>query len=158
MDFAKRLEESESFAEIFDLVKKSAEATLDRRRDGLMLALQYLPENLGAYYGLGSNFIVMNKVLLEKFRDSHGANDTKAYVFSILMHEYLHSLGYVDEAYARALTYEICKATIGEGHISTKIAKHGIGAFITPSISLKKEPEGIEVLDSFSIEHITYIG
>jgi len=158
MDFAKRLDKSESFAEIFDLVKESVQESLDRRRDGLMLALQYLPENLGAYYGLGSNFIVMNKALLEKFNEAYDEKDTRAYVFSILMHEYLHSLGYVDEESARALTYQVCKATLGEGHTATKIAKHGIGAFITPSRSLKEEPEGIEVLDSFSIEHITYIG
>lgn len=158
MDFEKRLDEAENFAEIFGLVKESVEAALEKRRDGLMLALQYLPENLGAYYGLGSNFIVMNKALLEKFRDSHSANDTKAYVFSVLLHEYLHSLGYVDEGLARALTHEICKASLGKGHMSTRIAKHGIGAFITPSRSLKKEPEEIEVLDSFTIERITYIG
>lgn len=158
MDFAKRLEKSESFAEIFDLVKKSAEATLERRRDGLMLALQYLPEDLGAYYGLGSNFIVMNKALLEKFNKAYDEKDTKAYVFSVLLHEYLHSLGYVDEAYARALTYQISKAVLGEGHMSTRIARDGIAAFITPSRSVKEEQDGLEVLDSFSIEHITYIG
>ena len=160
MDFAKKLEKSENFAEIFDLVKKSAEATLDKRRDGLMLALQYLPENLGAYYGLGSNFIVMNKALLEKFDEAYEEKDTKAYVFSVLLHEYLHSLGYVDEEFARALTYQISKAVLGEGHMSTKIAKHGIGAFINPSARSMKgqQHENLEVVDSFSIEHITYIG
>ena len=158
MDFAKRLEKSESFAEIFELVKKAAQETLDRRREGLMIALQYLPENLGAYYGLGSNFIVMNKALLEKFNAAYDENDTKAYVFSILMHEYLHSLGYVDEAYARALTYQISKATLGEEHMSTRIAKDGIAAFITPSRTAKEEKDGLEVLDSFTMEHITYIG
>jgi len=158
MDFSKNLEKSGSFAEIFELVKKAAQETLERRRDGLMLALQYLPENLGAYYGLGSNFIVMNKALLEKFRDSHSAAETKAYIFSVLLHEYLHSLGYVDEGFARELTYQVSKAVLGEGHMSTRIAKHGIGAFITPSRSAREEPEGIEVVDSFSIEHITYIG
>jgi len=159
MDFAKRLEESETFAEIFDLVKKSAEATLEKRRDGLMLALQYLPENLGAYYGLGSNFIVMNKALLEKFRVLYDEEATKAYVFSVLMHEYLHSLGYVDEAFTREMCYQICRATLGEEHLSTKIAKHGIGAFITPSpMSLRGQSEDLEVVDSFTIEHITYIG
>ncbi|HJW96809.1 MAG TPA: hypothetical protein VJ485_01455 [archaeon] len=160
MDFAKKLEESESFAEIFDLVKKSVQESLDRRREGLMIALQYLPENLGAYYGLGSNFIVMNKALLEKFNAAYDEKDTNAYVFSILMHEYLHSLGYVDEEYARALTYQVCKAVLGEGHLATKIARDGIGAFINPSPRGMKgqENEGIEVVDSFTIEHITYIG
>ena len=158
MDFSKSLEKSESWAEIFELVKKAAQDTLDRRREGLMIALQYLPENLGAYYGLGSNFIVMNKALLEKFNAAYSEKDTKAYVFSILMHEYLHSLGYVDEAYARALTYQVSKAVLGEDHMSTRIARDGIAAFITPSRSVKEGPEGIEVLDSFTMEHITYIG
>jgi len=159
MDFEKKLEESESFAEIFELVKKSAQETLEKRRDGLMLALQYLPENLGAYYGLGSNFIVMNKVLLEKFRDSYSAGETKAYIFSVLLHEYLHSLGYVDEEFARALTYQVSKAVLGEDHMSTRISKHGIGAFISPSRNVKEqEHEGLEVVDSFTMEHITYIG
>jgi len=159
MDFGKRLEKSETFAEIFDLVKKSAEATLKKRREGLMLALQYLPENLGAYYGLGSNFIVMNKALLERFRILYDEKATKAYVFSVLMHEYLHSLGYVEEAFTRELCYQICRAALGEEHLSTKIAKHGIGAFISPSPrSLRGQSEDLEVIDSFTIEHITYIG
>jgi hypothetical protein len=71
MDFSKNLDNSESFGEIFSLVKKAAEEALEKRRDGLIIALQYLPESLGAYYGLGSNFIVMNKALLEKFRLGH---------------------------------------------------------------------------------------
>jgi hypothetical protein len=158
MNLAKRLEESESFAGIFGLVKEATEAAIEKRRDGLMLALQYLPENLGAYYGLGSNFIVMNKALLEKFRDLRGSKDTKAYVFSVLLHEYLHSLGYVDEAMTSELCYQICKFSMGKDHMSTKIAKHGIGAFIRPSGGLKRQPEEIEVLDSFTMERITYIG
>ncbi|MCX6814752.1 MAG: hypothetical protein NTY20_03845 [Candidatus Aenigmarchaeota archaeon] len=160
MDLKESLEECDSFACIFNLVKKSVEDTLNKRRDGLMLALQYLPENLGAYYGLGSNFIVMNKALLEKFRVLYDEKATKSYVFSVLLHEYLHSLGYVDEGLARELCYHISKATLGEEHLSTKIAKHGIAAFIPEHArGLKiREREEIDVVESFDMTSITYIG
>ena len=160
MDIAKKLEESDSFAEIFSLVKQSVERSLEKRRDGLMIALQYLPEELGAYYGLGSNFIVMNKALLEKFRAAHGANATKSYVFSVLMHEYLHSLGYVDENAARVLTYRVCKMILGENHLSTRISKFGIAPFLPEALRGLKtnETEDIDIVDSFDMDNITYIG
>jgi len=160
MDFAKGLQESESFAEIFNLVKKAVEGAIDRRREGLMIALQYLPEGLGAYYGVGSNLIVMNKALLEKVRCVYDEKASKAYIFSVLMHEYLHSLGFMDEGLVQDLCYQICRMALGESHLATKISKHGIGAFIPESARRIKirEREEIEIVDSFEMESITYIG
>jgi len=160
MDFAKGLDRCEDFGSIFNLVKKSVEKAIERRREGLMIALQYLPEGLGAYYGVGTNLIVMNKTLLEKIRLIYDERASKAYIFSVLMHEYLHSLGFLDEGLVQDLSYQICKMTLGESHLSTKIAKLGIGAFIPESARgiRIQEKEEIEILDTFEMDSITYIG
>jgi hypothetical protein len=159
MDIAERLGKCGSFACIFELVKDSVEAAMDRRREGLMLALQYLPEQIGAYYGVGANFIVMNKSLLQRVAAAYRRKDLNSYVFCLLLHEYLHSLGFMNERLVEELSYRICRATFGESHLATRMTKEGIGKFIPVfRTGAKAEPEGIEVLDSFDSERISYIG
>jgi hypothetical protein len=41
----------------------------------------------------------------------------------VLAHEYLHSLGIVDENRVRQMTYDLCRTLLGEDHSSTKMAK-----------------------------------
>ncbi len=158
MDISKKLEKSEGFGEIFSLVKKSVDDVIQRRRDGLMLALQYLPENIGAYYGLGSNFIVMNKSLLEKVAAYQDKSTLKSYIYYILMHEYLHSLGFLNEALVHELSYKICKQILGEEHASTQIARRGIASVIPIDPRPKRQPEEIEIVEHFETESISYIG
>ena len=158
MNISKELEKADGFGEIFSLVKKSVERSIDRKRDGLMLALQYLPEELGAYYGVGSNFIVMNKALLEKVAAYQDAKTFNSYVYYILMHEYLHSLGFLNESMVRQLSYEICRQILGEGHESTMMAKKGIASLIPIDPRPKRQPEEIEIIEHFEQESISYIG
>jgi hypothetical protein len=158
MDVSRKLEKAEDFGEIFSLVKMSVEKAIARRRDGLMLALQYLPEELGAYYGVGSNFIVMNKALLEKVAAHKDKSTLKSYIYYILMHEYLHSLGFLNEALVRDLSYQICRQILGDNHESTKMARKGIASVIPIDPRPRKQPEEIEIVEHFDTESISYIG
>lgn len=45
----------------------------------------------------------------------------KPYVFVVLLHEYIHSLGYLDENSVRQLTHKITKQ-IFDGSIATEMA------------------------------------
>jgi hypothetical protein len=121
------LDRSFNFSEVFQLVKKSVKSSLGKRRTGLMLGLADLPEYIGAFHQMGSNFIVMNRSLLDQV--THIAKDRQtlnAYVFYTLLHEYLHTLGYVDEGEVRRLTRQICARVLGpearnrraSGHVS----------------------------------------
>ena len=46
----------------------------------------------------------------------------RSYCFHILLHEYLHSLGMIDEGEVRKRTYQISKMVLGEGHMATHMA------------------------------------
>ncbi len=135
-----RLDASRDFGDVFDLVKKSAERSLGRRRAGLMLYLAKLPRHIGAFHTLGSNGIVMNRNTLDMV--THGARSLReinSYVYSILLHEYLHALGYVEERDVRRLVYDVSLETFGPEHPATQIASKGPSVMF-PEISLHNEP------------------
>jgi hypothetical protein len=43
-------------------------------------------------------------------------SNQKSFIFSILLHEYLHSLGYEDEQQVQGLSYKVCLENFGEEH------------------------------------------
>ncbi|MEM2881700.1 MAG: hypothetical protein QXL35_00400 [Candidatus Bathyarchaeia archaeon] len=118
--------EPEDFEEIFRIVKKAVKAILGKERAGLMLVLADLPPNIGAFHSFGSNSIVLNRLALEAMRaEAKEEIEVKSYIFVVLLHEYLHSLGHLDEAQTRRLVYEISKELFGEGHPATRMAARG---------------------------------
>lgn len=135
-----RLDASDDFGDVFALVKKSAERSMGLRRAGLMLYLAKLPRHIGAYHTMGTNGIVMNRTVLDAI--THGARSLReinSYVYSILLHEYLHSLGYAEERDVRKMVYDISLETFGPNHPATQIASRGPGTMF-PEISLHDIP------------------
>lgn len=126
MDFDERLERAETIAEIFEIIKDAVRETLNRERAGLMLGLSDMGimRNgfIGAYHPVGSNVIVMNRTILERIAKADPAF-VKPYTFHILLHEYLHTIGILDEARTRLLTYEISSQAFGEDHMVTRLSK-----------------------------------
>lgn len=137
---AENLDKCENFVDVFELVKKTAERSLGQRRAGLMLYLARLPKHIGAFHTMGTNGIVMNRNTLDLI--THGARSLReinSYVYSILLHEYLHSLGYVEEEDVRKLVYDVTFDAFGPEHPATQIASKGPSA-IFPDIVLAESP------------------
>jgi len=111
----------ETFEDVKEVVRKSE----GRSRAGLMLGLQELGSSLngfiGAYYPASSNIIVMNKTPLRRIIDTN-PKLFDPYVFHVLLHEYIHSLGFLDERTTELKTYEISKEHFGEDHIITQLS------------------------------------
>ena len=111
----------ETFEDVKEVVRKSE----GRSRAGLMLGLQELGSSLngfiGAYYPVSSNVIVMNKTPLRRIIDTN-PKLFDPYVFHVLLHEYIHSLGFLDERTTELKTYEISKEHFGEDHIITQLS------------------------------------
>jgi hypothetical protein len=124
------LNRAKTYGDIFVLVKKAARKTLGEHRVGLMLYLGNLPMNVGAFHPMGTNDIVLNRKLLEAAAKTEPK--WKAYVFSILLHEYLHSLGYSDERQVRGLTYRVCMENFGSDHPVTDAAVTGPWVNLSP--------------------------
>jgi hypothetical protein len=156
-----KLEDCKDFSGIFKLVKDSVERSVGRRRAGLTLALADLPVHVGAFHQLGSNFIVMNRKLLNNVVKTDKRELINAYVFHILLHEYIHSLGVVDEQRTQLLSYEISKNYLGVDHLATQIAKYGIGPFLSHIVKMNTDDEGnnvIEIIENFEVDNLNYFG
>jgi hypothetical protein len=126
----KRLSAARDFDDIFILVKESTETRLGMHRAGLSLILGDIPNNVGAYHEMGSNAIVMNRNLLkvvQKISKSHAR--VNSYVFMILLHEYLHTLGYSNDGQVRKLGREIAEAYFGSKHPAADMAVKPLDQF-----------------------------
>ena len=63
--FHSSLETADSYAEVWQIVKDTVELSLGKRRGSMMLFLDDLPLQLGAYHSVGTNNIVLNRTLVE---------------------------------------------------------------------------------------------
>ena len=119
------LEAAKGLPEIFELVKKAVRRSTGLERGGLMLGLANLGGGMegfvGAFYPVASNIIVMNSLPLRRIEETDPAL-YKPYVFHILLHEYLHTLGLIDEGATRRKAYEISERAFGKEHAVTQLA------------------------------------
>jgi hypothetical protein len=130
MPLSDEFENAKGYSDIFALVKKAVKKSLGQHRVGLMLYLGNLPMKVGAFHPMGTNDIVLNRRLLNASAKSRPA--WKAYVFTILLHEYIHSLGYADERQVRGLTYRVCVDNFGREHPVAEAAVTGPWVKISP--------------------------
>ena len=89
----------------------------------MMLFLDDLPIQLGAYHSLGTNNIVLNRVLVQIVEAAvENKKVVNALVYNLLLHEYMHALGEISEVEVRGLVVQVCKKCFGEDHVATEIA------------------------------------
>ncbi len=132
MSFDESLRQSKDLVEIFELVKRAVRTTLGRERAGLMLGLANLggsPQGfVGAFFPIATNIIVMNSLPLKRVKETDPSL-FRPYVFTILLHEYLHTLGIIDEPSTRRQAYDICVELFGKGHAVSQLSAD-LGKFI----------------------------
>jgi len=123
--YGEQLNGARNLIELFELVKTIVRRSTGMERGGLMLGLANLGGGLegfvGAFYPIATNIIVMNSIPLKRIEETEPAL-YKPYVFHILLHEYLHTLGIIDEMEARTKVYEISEKTFGPTHPVTQFA------------------------------------
>jgi hypothetical protein len=161
-EFVDRLDNSKSFTEIFGLVEDAVMCKYKARR-AVMLGLTDLGAQgnylVGAFHPVGSELIVLNKTPLRRIKEVK-PEYYNAYLFHILLHEYLHSLGVLDENTVRYLTVEICREILGEDHPATQMGAKGISyffPFITyPTPEIDASDMQIEIVKNFSQRTTTY--
>jgi hypothetical protein len=131
------LDKAKNYAEVWKIVKETTKFALGKRRDNMMLFLDDLPLQLGAYYPVGTNNIVLNRALVEIVEQSMSDKPTvNALIYNLLLHEYLHALGDLSETGVRRQVEEVAKKSFGKQHITTIIACK------SPWILLKDIPLG----------------
>ncbi len=121
--FIASLDGAKDYSEVWKIVKETAEYALGKRRENMMLFLDDLPLQLGAYYPVGTNNIVLNRALVEIVEASMSDKPTvNALIYNLLLHEYLHALGEMSEVGVRREVVEVAKKSFGETHIATVVA------------------------------------
>ena len=154
-----KLNNLKDFNEIFEFVKLCISTVFKMNRTGLNLILQGMPSSLGAYHILGSNIIVANRYILEYIKNTKSKEEYNSYVFAVLAHEYLHSLGIIDENKVRKMTYKLCLDIFGKDHISSKFANNPLNAF--PQLQLisnNKFETNFTQVKKFDDKNLSYIG
>ena len=133
--FRNSLETAKSYAEVWRIVKGTVEFSLGKRRGSMMLFLDDLPLQLGAYHPIGTNNIVLNRTLVEIVEASISSRRVvNALVYNLLLHEYLHALGEYSEIEVRRMVIEVARKCFGEEHTATVIAQK------TPWVLLRNIP------------------
>ncbi len=155
-----QLDNAKGYSEVWDIVKDSTRTVLNKQRRGMMLFLDDMPLRLGAYHPLGTNNIVLNRALVQIVEATTNSKKLlNAFVYSILLHEYLHSLGYIPEKQVRPLVHKISKEYFGEEHIASRLAELGPWSLLKglPLESLQGPRRVMEIVKDFEKTNQKYI-
>ena len=163
IDFKLKLDEAKTLPDIFEVVKSLVQSSIVKSRGGLMLGMANLGNDphgfLGGFFTTGSNVIVLNKIPLNRIMETR-PELYKPYAFHVLLHEYIHSLGYLDETEVQEKVHQITREALGEEHLATQFAARASG-FIKhlayPHVSWKADDEGIELVEGFDRSSVSYI-
>jgi hypothetical protein len=161
MSYAEKLKGLQGFEDAFELVKTAVYDKYKMRRAGLDLLLQDMPNFIGAYHVLGSNFIVVNRYVLAAIKAmAQSKEEYNSYVFVVLAHEYLHSLGIVDELRVRELTYSMCNTLFGNAHATTRMAKEDPASLYPglKNLMIAEFGKDFELVKDFDRSNMSYIG
>jgi hypothetical protein len=155
-----RLDNAKEFRDIYEIVKDTVKRSLGEHRVGMMLYLEDLPLQLGAYHPVGTNNIVLNRSLLNIIEaSSQSTQIVNAFVYNILLHEYLHALGYIREANVNQLIQKITKESFGETHLTTELGRNGPWSILKDiPITMFETPKRLrEVVKNFEKTDTRYI-
>lgn len=159
-DYRSRLDKARGYNEIWELIKETVKDSLKERRVGMLLFLDDLPLQLGAYHPLGTNNIVLNRTLVQLVEATTKEKRlVNAFVYTLLLHEYLHALGYVPEAEVRPLVYQVSEDCFGKDHVVTKLAEKSPWALLkgVPLSRIEAPKRVIEIVKDFEKTDQRYI-
>ncbi|MDA4136746.1 MAG: hypothetical protein OK449_07110 [Thaumarchaeota archaeon] len=159
-DNSRRLAQATSFDQVFELVKRASEKSLGMHRAGLTLVLGDISNNVGAYHELGSNAIVMNRNIVKIiWRSTRSKTKRNAFTFMILLHEYLHSLGFTDDAQVRDMGKKISDEFLGPGHVAGDMAVKSLDKFfpMIPQLAMFRDKGQFETVQRFDSSSTPYI-
>jgi hypothetical protein len=155
MDYRAALEGAKGLPEIFELVKRAVSDSLGYLRAGLMLGLADLGNHpagfVGAFYPVATNIIVMNRNPLNRIRETN-PELYKPYAFHVLLHEYLHSVGYLDEGVCSRMTLEVSRRLFGSDHVVARMAEDTRVFFpnlVYPEVAWQPQDLNVELVPGF---------
>lgn len=153
------LEGEMSYDEIFSVVKKTVKKITGKERAGLGLALSDLPPVLGAFWQVGGNYIVMNEALVAAMQGiAKSKLEFNSFVYTILTHEYLHSVGYIEEDVARKMTAKVIQMSLGPDHPASIMSEGDLWS-LYPQLRYVRGGNGstLRIVNNFDSDSTSYI-
>ena len=130
------------FSALFNLVREIIELKMHKKRSHILLGLIELGFNRGGFIGGlhlgGTNEIFLNKSALKVMENESKSEYYKAYVFILLLHEYIHSVGVMNERSTRKLTRVYALEIFGPDHPISKLAIDGIQKYFPYNFDSRK--------------------
>jgi hypothetical protein len=158
-----RLARAHDIPEVFEVVKYAVRKVLNRERAGLMVAtadIGNMPGGfLGGYYVVATNAIVVNRTPLRRIQET----DPALYIpwlFGLLLHEYLHTLGILDEREVRKVTNHVAIESLGGEHPATKMAANPmeyLGNLAWPHVYFAPRDVPFEIVKGVDKDATSYI-
>ena len=155
-----QLDRAKGYGRVWELVKTTTKKALGEQRVGMMLFLDDLPVQLGAYHPVGTNNIVLNRKLVQIVESSVKSRRLlNAFIYVLLLHEYVHALGYIREDRARRLVYRVSKLSFGEDHIVAQLARTSPWALLKgiPVNVIEAPKRVMEIVKDFEQSNQKYI-
>ncbi len=155
-----KLDEASGFGEVYEIVKETVSHSLGKHRVGMMLYLDDLPLQVGAYHPVGTNSIVMNRALLRIVEAAVSSKQlVNAFVYTILLHEYLHAIGYLQEETVKRLVNEVSVDCMGEDHPASRLARTGPWSLLrgVPLNEMEAPQRVMEIVKDFERSYQSYI-
>ena len=123
-EFDKKLDEAAGYPQLWQIVKETVGYALSKSGRSMMLFLDDLPAQLGAYHPVGTNNIILNRRLVDIVEVSFDSKSlVNSLVYILLLHEYLHALGDYSETSVRKQVVQVSEKCFGENHAVSGIAR-----------------------------------
>jgi hypothetical protein len=156
-----------SFSQLFQLVIDVTSYFLEKSRHGALIGLIELGYDRGSFIGgfhkVGTNEIYLNRSALRIMREESKPEEYKAYLFHLMLHEYIHWLGYKEEK-TRQLTRAISLELFDTRHPVGRLVVMGLNALFPYSFHeerYKPEPQELVNPEFVLLRHrdseLTYI-
>ena len=94
---------------------------------------------IGGLHYSGTNEIYLNKSALQVMKEESDPEKYKAYLYFVLLHEYIHAVGYYHEGQTRRLTKEIILDLFGPEHVLGKLATFGLNYYFPYTFNMRRQ-------------------
>nr|MDO8118346.1 hypothetical protein [Candidatus Sigynarchaeota archaeon] len=125
--------------DVFEGVKRDVKKVINRSRAGLNLGFVEMGISsqgfIGGMFFSGGTMILMNVTALDVLVNEINTNANKSpemaisYVYHVMMHEYIHSLGFLDETTCQQVTRHVTRKLFPPDHPVAIMAERGIGVY-----------------------------
>lgn len=141
----------EDFSGLYKFISKIVKTILNKEHPKILLGLLNLgfsrEQFIGGFFLEGTNEIYLNRTALNIMKKETSSDHYKAYLIFLLLHEYLHAIGYLDEHKTMKLTTAILLAIFPKGYMLERLARNGLNQVFPYSFQSTIQPDENDIVN-----------